>query len=466
MRNDGKGQFTDEPGADVTSAAPVACAVGDYDNDEKPDVGDGVGGGRLALFRNDGSGAFDAAAPLIIVKNGPGVVAHLGVSFVDVDHDADLDVVVTSADRISATSRERSARRSPVLLSQQRRRHVCRRHRRAWSRRLEHGRRHRQRPEQRPRHRPRAHRRRRSRPHQPARRRLQDARRLQAVRARRTRAAWSRSTSTRTGGWTWPSRIDGRPAVAVAQRRGQGLRAGDPARRPRSSAVSGSTAIDYDNDGWTRSCGRRLRTAERTAHCRCCATSTGRFEDASAAVGVGADRGAKSRSASSPATSTATTTAICCSPTARPAPVAPAQRRRQRQQRRPHRPAGPERQPQRHRHEGRGAGRHGVAEVRDRQRVRLPRSGLARDSRRHRQGDAGRRRAAALADRRRAGRSRAQGEHAARHHADRSPRQLVSGALLVERRALRVRRRRDRAGRRRPLGRAGHAQHLRTSTNW
>ena len=42
--------------------------------------------------------------------------------------------------------------------------------------------------------------------------------------------------------------------------------------------------------------------------------------------------------------------------------------------------ARPERQPQRHRHEGRGAGRHGVAEVRDGQRVRLPRSRLARRS--------------------------------------------------------------------------------------
>ena len=44
----------------------------------------------------------------------------------------------------------------------------------------------------------------------------------------------------------------------------------------------------------------------------------------------------------------------------------PSQRRRQRQQRRPHRAARPQRQPQRHRHESRGAGRHGVAEVRDR----------------------------------------------------------------------------------------------------
>ncbi len=91
MRNHGKGQFT--PDAVLKTPSPVACAVGDYDNDEKPDVAIASASG-VWLFRNAGSGAFDAAAPLMIVKNGPGVVA-LGVSFVDVDHDADLDIIVT-----------------------------------------------------------------------------------------------------------------------------------------------------------------------------------------------------------------------------------------------------------------------------------------------------------------------------------------------------------------------------------
>ena len=167
-----------------------------------------------------------------------------------------------------------------------------------------------------------------------------------------------------------------------------------------------------------------------------------------------------SRSASSQATSTATTTPICCSqPRHRARPAA--QRRRQRQQRRSHRLARTERQPQRHRHEGRSAGWRGVAEVRDRERLRFRRPGVARDPRRHRQGHAGRCRPTALADRRRAGRGGAQGEHASRDHADRSPRQLVPGALLVEWRALRVHRRCHRAGGGRPLGRAEHTQHLR-----
>ena len=155
----------------------------------------------------------------------------------------------------------------------------------------------------------------------------------------------------------------------------------------------------------------------------------------------------------------ATTTPICSSPS-HDRTDGDSQRRRQREQRRAHRAARTERQPQRHRHEGRGAGRHGVAEVRDRERFRVPRPGIAGNPRRHRQGHPGRRRAPAVADRRRAGRSRAQGEHAARDHPDRSPRQLVPGALLLERGALRVRRRRNRTCGHRALGRAQHAQHL------
>jgi tetratricopeptide (TPR) repeat protein len=91
MRNDGKGQFT--AGAVLTTAATAKrCAVGDYDNDEKPDVAVATADG-VSLFRNTGEGGFDTAAPLAVLKISPESVV-LGVSFVDVDHDADLDVVV------------------------------------------------------------------------------------------------------------------------------------------------------------------------------------------------------------------------------------------------------------------------------------------------------------------------------------------------------------------------------------
>ena len=106
MRNDGKGNFT--AGAVLNVPAPVSCAAGDYDNDEQPDVAI-AGAAGVSLFRNTGGGVFDTA-PLVVVKNGPGVVAH-GVTFVDVDHDADLDVVVT---RVPAT--QDVAEAAPVLL--------------------------------------------------------------------------------------------------------------------------------------------------------------------------------------------------------------------------------------------------------------------------------------------------------------------------------------------------------------
>lgn len=92
LRNDGKGHFT--PGATLKAASPMACAAGDYDNDEKPDVAIASATGVL-LFRNAGGGAFDAPTQMA-VKNTSGVVAR-GVSFVDFDHDADLDVIVTRA---------------------------------------------------------------------------------------------------------------------------------------------------------------------------------------------------------------------------------------------------------------------------------------------------------------------------------------------------------------------------------
>ena len=94
MRNDGKGQFADATVLTKTPD-PVTCAVGDYDNDEKPDVAIASSDG-VALFRNTGDGRFDTATPLRLLKGGQSSLV-LGVSFIDIDHDADLDVIVTRA---------------------------------------------------------------------------------------------------------------------------------------------------------------------------------------------------------------------------------------------------------------------------------------------------------------------------------------------------------------------------------
>src|SRR5690242_7737807 len=71
----------------------VACAVGDYDNDELPDLAITTED-RIALFHNLGHGKFaDVTATVgIEQRNHPA-----GLTFVDFDHDGDLDLLITGS---------------------------------------------------------------------------------------------------------------------------------------------------------------------------------------------------------------------------------------------------------------------------------------------------------------------------------------------------------------------------------
>jgi tetratricopeptide (TPR) repeat protein len=95
-KNYGSGKF-----GNVTRQAKLeinggmGCTVGDYDNDGKPDLAITVGSG-VRLFHNEGNGAFKDVTEEagLSADPQPGVLA-LGVTFIDYDHDGDLDLYVT-----------------------------------------------------------------------------------------------------------------------------------------------------------------------------------------------------------------------------------------------------------------------------------------------------------------------------------------------------------------------------------
>ena len=79
-----------EMGLDVSGDA-IACTVGDFDNDGLPDIAVSLRD-RVVLFRNLGHGKFSdvTKAVSITTQNQPA-----GLTFVDYDHDGDLDLLVT-----------------------------------------------------------------------------------------------------------------------------------------------------------------------------------------------------------------------------------------------------------------------------------------------------------------------------------------------------------------------------------
>ncbi len=95
-RNTGNGSFEQVPASETGLDAKgegIACAVGDFDNDGLPDVAVSLKD-RVILFRNLGGGKFeDVTAKVgITQRNWP-----MGLTWVDFDHDGDLDLLVTGS---------------------------------------------------------------------------------------------------------------------------------------------------------------------------------------------------------------------------------------------------------------------------------------------------------------------------------------------------------------------------------
>jgi tetratricopeptide (TPR) repeat protein len=90
----GKFEALDAAGAGLkASGHAVACAVGDYDADGLNDVAVALDDG-VRLFRNLGSGKFQDVTEEAGLK---GLNKPSGITFVDFDHDGDLDLFVTGA---------------------------------------------------------------------------------------------------------------------------------------------------------------------------------------------------------------------------------------------------------------------------------------------------------------------------------------------------------------------------------
>jgi tetratricopeptide (TPR) repeat protein len=93
LRNEGDGRFTDVT-AEAGLAEPrptLGCCVGDFDNDELPDLLL-TGIGTQKLFRNAGKGKFEDVTDKAKLDRLTSVV--LSAAFVDLDQDADLDLIL------------------------------------------------------------------------------------------------------------------------------------------------------------------------------------------------------------------------------------------------------------------------------------------------------------------------------------------------------------------------------------
>lgn len=98
FRNSGAGKWKEMPAADAgldLKGQGVSCAVGDFDSDGKNDLAIAMSD-RVLLFRNLGNGKF---ADVTKAAGIPEIKGAWGMTFVDYDHDGDLDLFVMGAPR-------------------------------------------------------------------------------------------------------------------------------------------------------------------------------------------------------------------------------------------------------------------------------------------------------------------------------------------------------------------------------
>ena len=101
LRANGNGTFADfdaDAAGLKASGQAVACAVGDYDGDGLNDLAIALED-RVLLFKNLGNGKFQdvTAAAGLSAKNHP-----TGITFIDYDHDGDLDLFLTGGSLTAA----------------------------------------------------------------------------------------------------------------------------------------------------------------------------------------------------------------------------------------------------------------------------------------------------------------------------------------------------------------------------
>ena len=98
-RNLGDGKFKEEPARQYGLALKgkgFSCAVGDYDNDGKNDLAVALSD-RVVLFHNDGGGKFTDVTVKVGIQMPKENYLPSGMTFVDYDHDGDLDLFITGS---------------------------------------------------------------------------------------------------------------------------------------------------------------------------------------------------------------------------------------------------------------------------------------------------------------------------------------------------------------------------------
>jgi Tfp pilus assembly protein PilF len=93
---------TKSVGLDNLKGPGFGCAVGDFDNDTRPDLAVCLADG-VHLFHNKDGKSFEDVTQAVGIRREPGCV---GLTFVDYDHDGDLDLYVTMQPTAARTAQE------------------------------------------------------------------------------------------------------------------------------------------------------------------------------------------------------------------------------------------------------------------------------------------------------------------------------------------------------------------------